>query len=407
MKVLLVNKFFFPFGGTETAMFQEAELLRRLGHEVVFFSMAHPQNRPCRQAPFFAAHIDFERTRGALSRLRAAGRILFGREPRKRLARLLASEKPDIAHLHNVYHHLSPAIIATLKQHGVPVVLTLHDYKTVCPAYKLFSGGRPCERCRGGRWRWCVLRRCVKGSVSGSLIGWLEARLQRANYRRVDRFICPSRFLLDKVREMGLDGEFALIANFTNPAAAAVPAPPPSPLVLFFGRLVEEKGAALLIEAMQGVAADCLIVGDGPEKAALQAQAARLGTARVAFAGHQPRAELERLLGRASMVVVPSVWHENNPFSILEAFAQGVPVVAARIGGIPELVREGETGLLFRPGDAADLRRRIDWLLAHPREGRTMATNARRRLARDFSPERHGEDLLRLFRELLAPHGQA
>ncbi len=401
MKILLINKFFFSFGGTETAFFQAAKMLQEQGHEVIFFSMAHPKNRESRQSPYFVSRVDFEEMSGWREWIRGAKRILFGSESRAKLDELLRVEKPDIAHLHNIYHHLSPAIISTLNKHGVPVVLTLHDYKTVCPAYKLFTKGSICEKCRGVRSRWCLLNKCVKNSYLKSLVCLLEKKLHRRNYDRVDRFVCPSRFLLEKIREMGFSGKCTYIANCTNLDAVEAPAPPPNPLILFFGRLVEEKGIHLLIEAMRGIPAECLIVGDGPRENGLREQASHTRDARIRFIAHQPPQALKVIIRRSTMVVVPSVWYENNPFSIIESFYMGIPVVAARIGGIPELVIDGKTGLLFTPGSSADLHDKIVLLLKNPKLGRELAENARRHLELHFSPAGHCAKLLQLYRELI------
>lgn len=403
MKILLINKFFFPFGGTETAFFQTAKLLQNLGHEVIFFSMAHPKNDESRYSRYFVSRVDFEEMGNWRKKMRGVKRILFGREPRLKLDELLRAEKPDIAHLHNIYHHLSPAIIATLKEHGVPVVMTLHDYKTVCPAYKLFSHGKTCEKCRNKHFQWCFLKKCVKNSYSKSLVCALEMRLHRKYYRQVDRFIAPSRFLSGKVKELGLARECTYIANFSECfSMAAAPEPAPQvPQIVFLGRLVEEKGVSLLIEAMIGIAADCLIVGDGPLKKKLQARAKKNPGARIRFLEHQTHSSLQQIIRRSSLVVVPSLWYENNPFAIIEAFAVGVSVVAARIGGIPELVIDGETGLLFTAGDPDDLREKISRLLADPRLGRDLAEKALIHLERNFSPAQHGAKLLSLYRELI------
>lgn len=408
MKILLVNKFFFSFGGTETAFFQTAKLLQELGHEVIFFSMDHPQNKASRQSPHFVSRVDFEEMGNWREKMRGVKRILFGMEPRLKLDELLRVEKPDMAHLHNIYHHLSPAIIATLKEHGVPVVMTLHDYKTVCPAYKLFSHGKTCEKCRNKHFQWCFLKKCVKNSYLKSLVCALEMRLHRKYYQQVDRFIAPSRFLSGKVKEMGLAGDCTYIANFSECfSMAAVPESVPQvPQIVFFGRLVEEKGVSLLIEAMPGIAADCLIVGDGPLKKKLQARAKKNPGTRIRFLEHQTHSSLQQIIRRSSLVVVPSLWYENNPFAIIEAFAAGVPVVAARIGGIPELVIDGETGLLFTAGDPDDLREKVSRLLADPGLGSVLAKKALLHLEQHFSPAQHGEKLLQLYHELVALSGQ-
>ena len=402
MKILLINKFFFSFGGSETAFFQSAQLLQERGHQVIFFSMDHPRNRAARESPHFVPRIDFERMGGWREKARAVMRILFGHGVRVNLDELLRAEKPDIAHLHNIYHHLSPAIISTLKRHKVPVVMTLHDYKVVCPNYRMFVRGRTCERCRGSRYFWCLLKKCVKNDPLKSLICSLEGLLHGKTYARVDRFVAPSRFLIAKIEEMGFAGRCSYIPNFFAPTRAQAAVTPAKPLVLFFGRLVEEKGVSLLIEAMAGVPARCLIIGDGPGKEALRALAAQRPTARVRFLGHQPYGVLQKAVLRSSLVVVSSLWYENNPFSIIESFSLGVPVVAARIGGIPELVIDRETGMLFTAGRSDDLREKITLLLGDPGLGRTLAANARRHLERNFNAAGHYEKLLALYRELIA-----
>lgn len=402
MKILLINKFFFSFGGSETAFFQSAQLLQERGHQVIFFSMDHPRNRAARESPHFVPRIDFERMGGFREKARAVMRILFGHGVQVNLDELLRAEKPDIAHLHNIYHHLSPAIISTLKRHKVPVVMTLHDYKVVCPNYRMFVRGGTCERCRGSRYFWCLLRKCVKSDPLKSLICSLEGLLHGKTYARVDRFVAPSRFLIAKIKEMGFAGRCSYIPNFFAPSQAQAAVTPAKPLVLFFGRLVEEKGVSLLIEAMAGVPARCLIIGDGPGKEALRALAAQRPTARVRFLGHQPYGVLQKAVLRASLVVVPSLWYENNPFSIIESFSLGVPVVAARIGGIPELVIDRETGMLFTAGRSDALREKITLLLGDPGLGRMLAANARRHLERNFNAAGHYEKLLALYRELIA-----
>lgn len=401
MKVLLINKFFFSFGGTETAFFQTAELLRERGHEVIFFSMSHQKNRESRQAAHFVSRVDFEEMRGLRELFRGARRILFGGEPRRKLDELLRLEKPDVAHLHNIYHHLSPAIIATLKRHGVPVVMTLHDYKVVCPDYKLFVRGAVCERCRGRRFYWCVLKKCVKDSRLKSLLCAVEVALHRRYYEEIDALVAPSRFMMAKMADMGFPKPCRLIPNAVRLPAAAPAATGGPPLVLCFGRLVEEKGIRLLIEAMKGVPAECLIVGNGPLKEELRKLAAGSPQARVRFLDHRPFSLLEPIVRRAAMVVVPSIWYENNPFSIIESFSLGVPVVAARIGGIPEMVIDGETGMLFAAGSSAECREKIMLLLRDPELGRRLGGQARLHLERHCHPDRHCEKLLGLYRELI------
>jgi glycosyltransferase involved in cell wall biosynthesis len=320
---------------------------------------------------------------------------------------LLRVEKPDIAHLHNIYHHLSPNIIATLKKHGIPVVMTLHDYKVVCPAFKLFVKGAICEECRNRRFYWCVLKKCVQGSRLKSLLCALEVSWHRRYYEMVDALISPSRFLKAKIAEMGFPKRCRFIPNAASLENGSPPAAVDPPQVICFGRLVEEKGIHLLIEAMQGVPADCLIIGDGPKKEELQDLAAQTPDARIQFMDHQPFPLLQTIVRRATMVVIPSIWYENNPFSIIESFSMGIPVVAARIGGIPEMVIDRETGILFTAGSSADLRDKIVLLLQDPGLGRELARKARLHFEHHFHPVQHYEKLLGLYRELIESNAKS
>lgn len=407
MKILLINKFFFSFGGSETALFQTAKMLRESGHEVIFFSMTHPKNNEARESFYFVSRVDFEKMESWWATIKAVRRLLFGKDSHVKLEELLRKEKPDIAHLHNIYHHLSPAIIATLKKCGVPVVMTLHDYKIVCPAYKLFSHGAVCENCRGRRFYWCVLKKCVKNSRLKSLLCTIEVARHRRFYEMIDAFISPSRFLMSKMAEMGFQMHCRYIPNVISlqQKSSAVAVDPPQ--ILYFGRLVEEKGIGLLIGAMKGIPATCLIVGRGPGKKALQTLAARNPDASIQFLDHQPFSALEAIIRRSAMVVIPSLWHENNPYSIIESFSLGVPVVAARSGGIPELVIDRESGLLFTAGSGADLREKIVLLLNNPALGRELARKARRHLEQHFHPDRHCEELLGLYREVIEANAKS
>ncbi len=402
MKILLINKYCFSFGGTETAFFQTAKLLREQGHEVVFFSMAHPLNNESRYSRHFVSRVDFEKMCGWRKKIQGVKRILFGRDAQVKLDELLRIEKPDIAHLHNIYHHLSLTIISTLKKHDIPVVMTLHDYKVVCPAYKLFVRGAVCEKCRDRRFYWCVLKKCVKGSRLNSLLCAVEVVVHKRYYEMIDAFISPSRFLMAKMAAMGFSTKRCrYIPNAVSLEGGPTPTAADLPQVLCFGRLVEEKGIHLLIEAMKGIPAECLIVGDGPWKEKLQELAARTPDARIRFMGHQPFSMLMPIVCGAAMVVIPSAWYENNPFSVIESFSMGIPVVAARIGGIPEMVIDRETGMLFTPGSSAELRDKIMLLLKNPELGRELVRKARLHLEKHFNPEDHIEKLLHLYRELI------
>lgn len=400
MKILLVNKYFYLRGGSERVFFNEAELLRGRGHRVIFFSMAGAPNLPSDRSGCFIEAIDYERPGSFGKRLAAGLKIIYSREAAKKIGRLLDRERPEIAHLHNIHHQISPSILPALRDRRVPVVMTLHDYKMVCPAYTLFREGRVCEECRGGRYYRCFLHRCTKRSFPKSLLNAVEMYLHHSVldlYRLVDVFISPSRFLRDKILEMGFRKEVVYLPYSFSLRDYRPPPGPGDGSVCYFGRLSAEKGLSTLLEAMEGIDAPVKIIGEGPAGGALRERAAgRLPSAR--FLGRRSGEELRSEIAASRLVVVPSRWYENRPSSVLEAFALGKPVIGSRIGGIPELVIDGETGFTFRPGDAADLREKIRALLADPGLGERMGRAGRRYVESDLDPDRYWPKLMEVYR---------
>ena len=400
MKVLLINKFLYPRGGSETCLFDTARILEAAGHEVAFFGMAHPENPRLRAPAATVSFVDFDAARSWSAKARAAGRILYSFEARRALDAFVRAVRPDIAHLHNIHHQLSPSILPVLARNRIPAVMTLHDYKVVCPAYRLWVRGDVCEECRGGRYGRAVVRKCVRDSRTKSLLNAVEMGLHHRllrSYDAVDVFISPSRFLQEKVRAMGFGGT---VVYLPNPVETDGVEPSPGweeESIVAFGRLSREKGLDVLIAAADGLGVPVKIFGDGPETEKLRAMAAGLPGARVLFGGPLPRAELHREVRKAMLTVVSSTWYENAPYAVLESFALGKPVVGARIGGLPELVRDGETGWTFEPGNAADLRAKLRACLDRPEEVRAAGRAARAVAKRERSPAAYLRGLLELY----------
>jgi glycosyltransferase involved in cell wall biosynthesis len=245
------------------------------------------------------------------------------------------------------------------------MVMTLHDYKVICPNYKLFTKGEICEKCKGGAYYQCFANKCIKDSHAKSFLGMLEAYLHRdvlQSYDLIDKFIAPSQFIKNKFIEFGINGtRIDVIENFTEmlPDSSAQAT---EDYLLFFGRLSKEKGVNVLLAAMQEIDDVKLkIAGDGPDKINYQLSIKnyKLGS-RVEFVGEKSGEELSELVRKARAIVVPSVWYENMPMNILEAVATGKVVIASRIGGIPEIIKDGESGFLFRAGDALELVTKIN-----------------------------------------------
>ena len=410
MQILLANKFFYEKGGAEKSLFETARLLQGKGHQTRFFSMHHFRNRHCADAAHFVSEVDYDDTRWSM-KLKSAARMLYSLEATRKLGGLLDEHRIDVAHLNNIYHQISPSILHTLRRRGIPTVMSLRDYKVVCGSYQMLAQGQPCEACTGGRYFQATAKRCVKDSLAASLLTSVEMVLHHRVldlYRLVDVFIAPSAFLGRKVREMGFKGRVVHLPNFVSGLDTVLPRFGSSqPRLVYFGRLGREKGLATLMRAVKGLPVSLEVIGEGPLREPLQALAQQESITNVEFAGYMSGGRLDRHVAAAMAVVVPSEWYENNPRSVIEAFALGKPVVGARIGGIPELVRHGDTGLTFAPGSVEDLRHQIEHLLTHPAEVREMGRRGRHLVETELSPERHYEGLMQVYGTALHLHARS
>jgi len=404
MKVLLVNKFFFLKGGSETSFFGTAQVLKERGHEVIFFSMDHPRNIETPFSKYFVSRVDFENSGGFLGKAKAAGRLLYSFEARRKLKELLEKEKPDIAHLHNIHHQISPSILQLLKEYKVPVVMTLHDYKMVCPVYTLLRDGEVCEDCNSGKYYNCMIHRCCKKSFLKSVVNTCEMYLHHRIlnlYNLVDTFICPSRFLKEKIYEMGFNGKVVYLPNFVDSNEFSPLYGQDENVIAYFGRLSEEKGLFTLLSAVTGLKVTCKIYGNGPLKEDLARKIEGEGVSNVSLMGHIPPQELKASIQKSMFVVVPSAWYENNPLSVLEAFALGKPVIGSRIGGLPELIKDHRTGLTFEEGNIEDLREKISYLLDNPHRITEMGRNARNFVEINYNSTKIYKKLIKIYSKLI------
>ncbi|MCC6350516.1 MAG: glycosyltransferase [Candidatus Eisenbacteria bacterium] len=402
MRVLLVNAFHWLKGGVERTYFDESRWLAAAGHEVAHFATRHDGNEPSPTAEYFAPPADFTEGGSTLAQLKQLPRVLWSAPAAAAMARLVAAWKPDVAHLHAPSRHLTPSILRPLERARVPVVMTLHDFKPWCTNRILFAHGEVCERCRGGRHWHAVTTACVQDSRAKSVVGSVEAYLHDAlnAYRSVRRWIAPSRFVYDKARENGVDdARLRVLSHGVEPARGTL-APPdgtPERYALFAGRLSTEKGVRLL-PAIAGAIrpTPLLVAGEGPLAGWLAANA----PADLRLLGHLSDAALAGLRARAAAVIVPSLFVEHYGYTVAEALLDARPVIAAKIGALPELIEHEGTGLLVAPGDgpgfAAAVRRALDDPAA-PRWGAA----GRERVERMSAPAAHLAGLLGIYREAL------
>lgn len=399
MNFLFLNNYHYLRGGSERVYFGEMELLRARGHRVVPFSRRYPKLAPGEDVGRFAPDLPPLRSPAGLRE------FIYSPTTKRCLKRLLGEFRPEVAHAHNIYGRLTTSVLDALREEGVPVVMTLHDYKLICPTYLMLSDGRPCERCRGRRFWWAALRRCHRQGLVPSVVYALEAAfnaLLRKYERNVALFIAPSRFMIEKCAEFGLSRErFVHVPNFIDPREME-PSGEYGDHLVYFGRLSAEKGLLTLLRAFRLVktrSARLILAGEGPMRGQLEREAQRLGLEeRVRFTGHLASGPLWELVRGARAVALPSEWYENAPFAVIEAMALARPVVGSRIGGIPEMVQEGQTGYLFEPGNAEDLAAKLELVLRAPRgELAEMGLRARRLAEERYGPEEHYRLLMEVY----------
>lgn len=403
--LLAINNYYYRRGGAEAIFLDQMDMFERAGWQAVPFSMQHPNNLATDWSSYFVPEIEFGRQGGIGQKIEHAIEVIYSRKAKASLTRLINAARPDVAHAHNVYHHISPSIFQLLKQKGIPTVMTVHDLKLACPSYKMLAPDGLCERCKGGRIYNVLLHRCMKESVALSGLVMVETAVHRAlglyrNY--IDKLVVPSRFYEQKLVEWGWPREKLVhIPNFVeqtindNPVTAEE-----GDYFLFAGRLAPEKGVATLIEAAARAKLRLRIAGTGPDDAALRALAEREG-ADVEFLGYLTGSPLHQMIAGAKALVLPSEWYENAPVSLLEAYSLGRPVIGTNIGGIPELIQHGETGLIAAPGDPDDLARALiamDQLSRNQR--REMGQRGRYWVQKEFSQKAFLERTMKLYREL-------
>jgi len=403
MRVLLVNAFHWLKGGVERTYLDESRWLAAAGHDVAHFAVRDPRNLPSPTAKHFAPPADFTEG-GGLAQLAQLPRVFWSAPAADAMEGLLREFRPDVAHLHAPSRHLTPSILTPLARAGVPVVMTLHDFKPWCTNRILFAHGEPCERCKGGRhWR-ALATGCVQDSRLKSAVGMVEAYLHDARdaYRDVRLWIAPSRFVFEKAIEFGVARErLRLLAHGVEAQAAGGASPPadtPARFALFAGRLSVEKGVRLLPAIAAAIApVPLLVAGEGPLGTWLDQQPAQ----NLRRVGHLEDSALAALRARCAALVAPSLFYEHFGYTVAEALLDARPVVAAGIGALPELVENEVTGLVAPAGDAAELGAMLRRALEDP--AATDWADAGRARVRDLGdPRRHLDGLLEIYREAKA-----
>ena len=402
-KLLSLNSYHYRRGGADVMYFEHDALFRNLGWDTAFFAMHHPMNLASEWQSYFVDELQYGNTYSLPAKLGMAAKVIYSTEARSKLSKLLSKFRPNIAHAHNLYHHISPSVLPLLRQEGIPIVLTAHDLKLCCPSHQMLNNLGLCERCKGGNFLNTVRHRCVHGSVAVSALVAVESALHRWSgiYRRnLDRIVVPSLFYKAKFEEWGwAPDQIAYIPNFVKVQDYA-PTPQAGSYFVYFGRLATEKGFATLLKASLKSKVQLVVIGDGDLSGEVEAAVAA-SQGRIAWLGRRSGQALFDVVAKARAIILPSEWYENAPMSILEGYALGKPVIGARIGGIPELVKEGETGLLFTSGNAEDLSVAIECMRDLPDSTvADMGHVARRFVVERFTAELYRDRMLGLYAAL-------
>ncbi len=409
MKILMANKYYFIKGGSERYFFELKGILESHGHTVIPFSMKHPDNFPTPYEKYFVERIEFDQETAwqKLKQLpRIAPRIVYSVQARERVERLIRLTSPDVAHIHMIEHQISPSILHSLKKFGIPVVMTAHQSKIICPNYRLFNWNtmQICEKCLDGKFYHPIFEKCHKNSQLAGLLISIEAYVHkwlRLYSRNIDLLLTPSRFLGEKMKEAGFRGPDIEHQFSTIQMDLYAPCYESDDYYLYFGRLEGAKGLQTLLTAAARLPALPLyIVGEGPERKSLEQQVLERGLSHVSILGARHGDALRTLVSRARFIVVPSECYENSPLVVYESSAMGKPAIGARIGGIPELIEHEKTGLLFEVGDAEDLAEKIAGLWSHPERVLRYGKQARRKAEAEYSPEVHYRRMIARYERL-------
>ena len=379
------------------------------GHDVIVFSMENEKNYYSRFENYFVKSIDYNDNK-SFKKIKNGLKVIYSAEAYKKLTQLIKDTKPDIAHVNMFCHQLTPSIFYALKKGGIPVVYTSHNYKLVCPNYKLLSHNNVCKKCIKGSYRHCLANSCHKDSRAASGIVTLEAYIYRLlnTYRIMGRIICPSKFMYDTLKEAGYrEDRLVMLHNFLSrdifSTGASLVKRNKNNTILYFGRLSDEKGIDTLLDARKKIPGEVKIkfIGTGPMEAYIKDRIEKEGLENIELAGFVSGQPLYDEISLAKCTVISSKWYEVFGLTIIESFAVGTPVIGSDIGGISELIKPGRTGYLFETGNAEELSLCINMLLSLDEENYEVMVHNCISESFKYSPDTYYNKLMNVYGEVV------
>lgn len=392
MKIMMVHNAYQQSGGEEVVFENEKCLLERNGHDVF---------------PYVRSNMEL-RNASLLDRLAVAPRMVWSSKTRREFAAKLDAERPDIVHIHNTFLVISPSIYSACLERGIPIVQTLHNFRLLCPSANFFRDGSVCEACVDHALIPSIQHGCYRhsrGATAGVAAMLTFHRMFDTWRRSVSRFIALTEFAKRKFVASGFSPDrFAVKPNFAD-------CDPGERLhvgdyAAFVGRLDEPKGVLVLLDAWKRLPVQypLQIVGEGPERPAMEKQVREQQISGIVFRGRLSRAETIEIVQGARFIIVPSIWYEGFPMCIVESFACGTPVLCSRLGGLPEIVEDHLTGLHFNPGDAHDLAKTVEWGWNHPTELIKMGRAARGKYETAYTPTQNYALLMQIYEQAMTTH---
>ena len=399
MNILVVNWSWYPSGGDWTYVENVVKLYEAKGHHVIPFSMKDDRNFPSAYTDYFIENIDYKTINkyNIVAGVKVVMNSIYSLEAQKNLERLLNDVKIDFAHINVIHHYITPTILKLLKKKNIPIIWSFHEYTPLCPDSIFISHDKVCEKCYGGAFYNCITHSCKKGSYLASTVAALENYVHKYlnYYAYVDYFVCGSIFQYEKYRQFNFfkDRLVQIYHGFDYSDAESIMSRPivnNEKYIVFVGRLEKIKGAHTLLRAMQ----DCpdihlKIVGDGSQEQSLKEFKEIYQLDNVTFLGRKNKQETLQIVNNAIFAICPSECYEVLGYTVVEAMALKKPVIGAAIGGIPEMVIDNYTGLLFEPGNAVQLTKLIKYLYANPSLVTLMSKNADKHIRRLINNENH------------------
>ena len=399
MKILLVNKFHFLKGGSEKYYFELAKLLKKNGHEVAFFSMTDERNIKTGEKEYFVKSIDLNNG----SKLKALN-IIYSKENKKKMIEALNDFKPHIVHLNNFQRQLSASIIDPIKKRNIPIVYTAHDMNSICPSSAMLYNGKICEDCIKNGYKSCIQKKCLKNSRLKSILGVLEFKYYKIFniYKKFDCIISPSEFIKNQLNKGNLKyKEIKVLHNFVTKTDLIERKD--DGYAFYFGRLSIEKGILNLVKSIKNIEnGKLMIAGDGPERVNIEKYIKENELSdKIRLLGYLSQDEIRDYIRRAKFIVVPSIWYENCPYSILETMEIGKPIIGSRIGGIPELIEENKNGFLYEYSDINDLTNKMHLLFENQELVVKQSNMSKKIFEEKYSEERYYDGLMNIYKNLL------